>query len=180
MERDLWVSMNEGDLRSKPLARSGDRREQIILSSFMVPYGQASHSPDHERWLTFRSQKTDDLIIIIVDQSQENRRPAVNFLARSGDRRERLKNSPLGTLRVGYALRDRRELRLWRPARTKELKATPAVTPAGRCPTCPRFYVPIARAQFACRGQRLCTCRKPSRQPHWLQSGLPSPHQFCT
>jgi hypothetical protein len=49
----------------------------------MVPYGQASHSPDHERQLTFRSQKTDDLIVIIVDQSQENRRPAVNFLARS-------------------------------------------------------------------------------------------------
>ena len=92
--------MNEGDLRSKPLARSGDRREQIILSSFMVPYGQASHSPDHERWLTFRSQKTDDLIIIIVDQSQENRRPAVNFLARSGDRGEQRMLTDVGTRKL--------------------------------------------------------------------------------
>ena len=72
--------------------------------SCVVPYGQAVHSetgenkqnvlawsPDHAKLVTFRSQKTDDLIIIIVDQSQENRRPAVNFLARSGDRRERLR-----------------------------------------------------------------------------------------
>ena len=71
-------------------------------SSFVVPYGQASHSgdrreqtisvlswsPDHERHLTFRSQKIDDPIIIVVDKSQETRRPSVKFLARSGDRRE--------------------------------------------------------------------------------------------
>ena len=57
-------------------------------SSFVVPYGQASHSPDHERHLTFRSQKIDNPIIIVVDKSQETRRPSVKFLARSGDRRE--------------------------------------------------------------------------------------------
>ena len=49
----------------------------------------------HERYLTYRPQCW---------------RPGVNFLARSGDRREQ-KISSLGTLRVGFAI--------WRPARAR-------------------------------------------------------------
>jgi len=52
----------------------------MVKTTRLVPCGQAAHSPDpvlswspdHERQLTFRSQKTDDLIIIIVDQRQQN------------------------------------------------------------------------------------------------------------
>jgi len=54
-----------------------DQREQIILSSFMVPYGQATHSPDRERQLTFRSQKIDEHIIIIIYEGRKIGRPSV-------------------------------------------------------------------------------------------------------
>ena len=135
-----------------------------------------SWSPDHERQLTFRSQKTDDLIIIIVDQSQVNRRPAVNFLARSGDRREQAGRPAVKPTRS-----------VWRPARTEivETGENKVFTilesfSAGRCRICRRFCAPVARAQFACRGRPLCTYHRPSGLPRWLQSGLPSPHQFCT
>ena len=64
------VSINawkEGDLRSNFLL--GTLRAGYALwrpartdnpFSFMVPYGQATHSPDHERHLTFRSQKIQE------------------------------------------------------------------------------------------------------------------------
>jgi len=43
----------------------------------MVPYGQATHSPDRERQLTFRSQKIDEQIIIIIYEGRKIGRPAV-------------------------------------------------------------------------------------------------------
>ena len=57
-----------GDLRSKPLARSetGENKKTAL-----------SWSPDHERQLTFRSQKTGDTIITVVNQGRKIRRPAV-------------------------------------------------------------------------------------------------------
>ena len=62
----------------------------------MVPCGQATHSPDRARPVTFRSQKTDDPIITVVNQGRKIRRPMVKptrtvpygQAAHSGDRRE--------------------------------------------------------------------------------------------
>ena len=54
----------------------------------MVPYGQAMHSPDRERQLTFRSQKIDEHIIIIIYESRKIGRPAVKTARSVRDRRE--------------------------------------------------------------------------------------------
>ena len=40
--------------------RTEDTSENKKLCSFVVLYGQAAHSPDHERHLTFRSQRTQE------------------------------------------------------------------------------------------------------------------------
>ena len=68
----------------------------------MVPYGQAAHSPDHARHVTFRSQRIQETYGQTHSDGLE-----------TGENEETYgQNHSRGTLRVGFALR--------RPARANK------------------------------------------------------------